>query len=747
MSQDRQYTFAYYCSGHGFGHATRVVALTHELLRRHHRVYICTNAPEHVFYSAIEAGAHYRHAEIDAGIVQPKAYDVARRKTIEGLRRFLDAREKKLDDEVSFLKRIQADAVLVDAPFLPCAAAARAGIPSAIISNFTFDSCYSYLSVSTWKDNSTTSLARAMQGAQLNEATNTLQVPNGRSAVPPNPRAEDEEEEEPPIPAEEIEPLVRQVTEDYANASLLLRLPGCIPIPAFDTDVPMPAEKWTNLEAHSFRGEIMDLLARNTEDIPACTCSSNGTSISSSSNGPSSRRKKRKVINTPLIARPVARDVYTKEKRRKILSGLGIPEEQHDPETTKILVVSFGGQSIPKPAASRPMTPLPPSRNGSLSAESGMSMSGMSSINGQEQAERKTNGTHLSNGHSTSSGIDERSKDTAEELQFAHMKPTLNGLGHASGSATPLEKSVSELGTPSISTSEAPLTSASIARSRTAAPRLQRLMTEDHIYLPGAPPALHKPHQMNATSMSMKASTSSNASSTTRHRRKISLEIPKIYQSEGDSSTTVDDHIEVSIAEASFEGEESIPDSGTAENDFQLGGKGDEQQAQAEEEEEYLIPKGWIAIVCGLQVKDGVDELPENFYAAPRDVYVPDLTAVCDVLLGKLGYGTCSETVSSQTPFVYVPRPLFVEEFGLKRLMEASGTAVPMTRADFEAGNWAKLIAQAYDLGKEKRRKHVSSHEERVNNFMDAGLEEESAASVIAGEVEKFMRDEVLVGM
>lgn len=101
------------------GHATRVVALTHELLLRSHRVYICTNAPEHVFYSAIKAGASYRHAEIDAGIVQPKAYDVARRKTIEGLTRFLDAREEKLNKEVDFLRRIKADAVLVDAPFLP----------------------------------------------------------------------------------------------------------------------------------------------------------------------------------------------------------------------------------------------------------------------------------------------------------------------------------------------------------------------------------------------------------------------------------------------------------------------------------------------------------------------------------------------------------------------------------------------------------------------------------------------------
>lgn len=537
------------------------------------------------------------------------------------------------------------------------AAAARAGIPSAIISNFTFDSCYSYLSVSTLKDNSTASLSRAMQGAQLNEATNTLQVPSGSSPSSP---ISDDEDDEPPIPAEEIEPLVRQVTEDYANASLLLRLPGCIPIPAFDTDVPMPAELWTNLEAHSFKNNIMDLLARDTEEIPACTCLTNGSSSTSGkSNEHQSllRRRQRKVINTPLIARPVAQNIYTKDQRSKILSELGIPEHQHDPETTRILVVSFGGQSIPKPSASRPPTPLPSSRNGSLSAESGTALSGMNGINGQE----KTNGDRVTNSHNGTNGHNAR--DDHAESHFQHTKPTLNGLGHVSGSATPLGKSISQQEVPSLSTSETPPVSASLARARTAAPRLQRLMTEDHIYLPGAPPALHKPHQMNATSMSMKSSTSSGAS--TKHRRKISLEIPKIYQSEGDASTTVEEQIQMSIAEASFESEGRI-DSGTSEGgsfppelrdcDHDVVGGGEEDQ------EEQLIPKGWIAIVCGLSVKDGADELPENFYAAPRDVYVPDLTAVCDVLLGKLGYGTCSETVSSQTPFVYGKLTLSSEE-------------------------------------------------------------------------------------
>ena len=57
-----------------------------------------------------------------------------------------------------------------------------------------------------------------------------------------------------------------------------------------------------------------------------------------------------------------------------------------------------------------------------------------------------------------------------------------------------------------------------------------------------------------------------------------------------------------------------------------------------------LLPdSSWIAIVCGVskepwasesQDKDSV--LPEGFYVAPRDVYMPDLTAIGDVLLGKL---------------------------------------------------------------------------------------------------------------
>lgn len=51
-------------------------------------------------------------------------------------------------------------------------------------------------------------------------------------------------------------------------------------------------------------------------------------------------------------------------------------------------------------------------------------------------------------------------------------------------------------------------------------------------------------------------------------------------------------------------------------------------------EDPKLLPDGWIAIVCGVAKNWGEEDLPEGFFVAPRDMWMPDLTAVGDVLLG-----------------------------------------------------------------------------------------------------------------
>lgn len=58
-----------------------------------------------------------------------------------------------------------------------------------------------------------------------------------------------------------------------------------------------------------------------------------------------------------------------------------------------------------------------------------------------------------------------------------------------------------------------------------------------------------------------------------------------------------------------------------------------------EDEASILPDESWIAIVCGVPKdwahEDG-NEIPESLFVAPKDVYMPDLTAIADVLLGKL---------------------------------------------------------------------------------------------------------------
>ncbi|KAK3839978.1 MAG: hypothetical protein J3R72DRAFT_369920 [Linnemannia gamsii] len=121
------------------------------------------------------------------------------------------------------------------------------------------------------------------------------------------------------------------------------------------------------------------------------------------------------------------------------------------------------------------------------------------------------------------------------------------------------------------------------------------------------------------------------------------------------------------------------------------------------------LPEGWIGVICGLPVEH---ELPEGFYRSPHGVYVPDLTRAADIVIGKLGYGTCSECIAHDTPLIYVSRPQFIEEHGLIKMMINHGLPVEMTAEEFENGHWQRSILEADRQAqdeKEGRRLHMES--------------------------------------
>jgi L-arabinokinase len=79
--------FAYYITGHGFGHATRALEVVRHLVAAGHDVHVVTAAPEFVFTTEIASPSlHIRKVLLDCGAVQADALTVDRLASLEKVR-------------------------------------------------------------------------------------------------------------------------------------------------------------------------------------------------------------------------------------------------------------------------------------------------------------------------------------------------------------------------------------------------------------------------------------------------------------------------------------------------------------------------------------------------------------------------------------------------------------------------------------------------------------------------------------
>ncbi|KAF9431381.1 hypothetical protein BGZ76_000380 [Entomortierella beljakovae] len=404
-----------------------------------HTIYIISDAPQFIFQDVIKLGAIYRNAKVDAGVVQPLAYSVDRKRTIEGVKSFLAKRDEMIQHEVTWLAQVGANCVLSDAPFLPCAAASAYGIPACLITNFTFDEVYRFL----------------REGDPLDK---------------------------------DVMAVSDAALEDYKKASLLLRLPGSIDIPSFEDEilalegkVPRKASRDhitfsdTKVANHSLTDQ--DTIIKGLENLYPVEHSKKNPQLTVDTSIATSRPTglQRRAVDVPMVVR---KSINTRED---VLRSLGVDEETI--KTKKMVLVSFGGQRLKQ------------------------------------------------------------------------------GWGNP-------------------------------------------------------------------------------------------------------------------------------------------------------------LPEGWIGVICGLPVSH---ELPDGFYRSPHGVYVPDLTHAADIVIGKLGYGTCSECIAHDTPLIYVSRPQFIEEHGLIRMMIKHGLPVEMTAEEFETGLWQRSILEADRLVEEEReaKRLFLLEEEYANSFRD----------------------------
>ena len=136
---------AFYISGHGFGHAARDVELIGALLdeRPDLSVIIRSAVTPALFHPIAGARVELHPAETDTGLTQHDSLTIDEEDSARRAANFYATFDRRAADEAARLRAAAVDLVVGDIPPLAFAAAARAGVPSVALGNFTWDWIYS----------------------------------------------------------------------------------------------------------------------------------------------------------------------------------------------------------------------------------------------------------------------------------------------------------------------------------------------------------------------------------------------------------------------------------------------------------------------------------------------------------------------------------------------------------------------------------------------------------------------------
>ncbi len=131
---------AFYISTHGFGHAAREQAVIQELAQRGVQVYVRTATPAK-FYAAAH---HYHQERYDIGVIMPSVMQVDAAATFAWYSDFLQRQPEIIEREAAFIREQAIQLVAVDMPSIGCEIAARANVPSVVLTHFTWDWVYEH---------------------------------------------------------------------------------------------------------------------------------------------------------------------------------------------------------------------------------------------------------------------------------------------------------------------------------------------------------------------------------------------------------------------------------------------------------------------------------------------------------------------------------------------------------------------------------------------------------------------------
>jgi L-arabinokinase len=135
----------FYVSGHGFGHASRVVEVINAMLARRPdtRIGVRTAAPRWLFDLTVKGKIAFSTLETDTGVVQSDALSLDEADTIRRASAFHSDLVTRAASETRVLRELGAGLIVGDVPPLAFAVGAAAGVSSIALGNFTWDWIYS----------------------------------------------------------------------------------------------------------------------------------------------------------------------------------------------------------------------------------------------------------------------------------------------------------------------------------------------------------------------------------------------------------------------------------------------------------------------------------------------------------------------------------------------------------------------------------------------------------------------------
>jgi len=136
-------TTVFYISGHGFGHASRDVEVINALTATgQEQVIVRSAVSADLLQRTLNAPVQLLPGECDTGVVQVSSVANDNEATVRAAVDFYRDFPKRVDAEVARLAPFGVDLIVGDVPPLAFAVAARMGVPSVAIANFTWDWIY-----------------------------------------------------------------------------------------------------------------------------------------------------------------------------------------------------------------------------------------------------------------------------------------------------------------------------------------------------------------------------------------------------------------------------------------------------------------------------------------------------------------------------------------------------------------------------------------------------------------------------